>query len=30
MAKKELKNENLKLLEIAKKNSYALENRGYL
>ena len=30
MAKKELKNENLQLLEIAKKNSYAVENRGDL
>ena len=30
MAKKELKNENLRLLEIAKKNSYAVENRGDL
>ena len=30
MAKKELKNENLQLLEIAKKHSYAVENRGDL
>ncbi len=30
MANKELKKENLQLLEIAKKNSYAVENRGDL
>lgn len=30
MAKKELKNENLQLLEIAKKHSYAVESRGDL
>lgn len=30
MANKELKKENLQLLEIAKKHSYAVENRGDL
>ena len=30
MANKELKKENLQLLEIAKKNSYAVETRGDL